>query len=65
MMGGVMADQRLKEEFRCCGYCKSLLSHRDLLMELASSEPIIAQVSVHVYSVNSVHITGFSSSTPS
>ena len=41
MMGGVMADQRLKEEFRCCGYCKSLLSHRDLLMELASSEPII------------------------
>jgi len=43
MIGGVMADQRLKEEFRCCGYCKSLLSHRDLLMELASSEPIIAQ----------------------
>ena len=43
MISGVMADNRLKDEFRCCGYCKSLLSHRDLLMELASSEPIIAQ----------------------
>ena len=43
MIGGVIADNRLKEEFRCCGYCKSLLSHRDLLMELATSEPIIAQ----------------------
>ena len=52
MIGGVMADQRLKEEFRCCGYCKSLLSHRDLLMELASSEPIIAQVTVHMYTVH-------------
>ena len=43
MIGGVIQDNRLREEFRCCGYCKSLLSHRDLLMELATSEPIIAQ----------------------
>ena len=43
VMGGIMLEGRLKEEFRACGYCKSLLSHRDTMMELAMAEPIIAQ----------------------
>ena len=43
VMGSIMMEGRLKEEFRACGYCKSLLSHRDTMMELAMAEPIIAQ----------------------
>merc|ERR1719300_1116152 len=42
-MGGIIMDGRNKEEFRACGYCKSLLSHRDTVIELATAEPIIAQ----------------------
>jgi len=43
VMGSMVLDSRLKDEFRCCGYCKSLLQHRDTMLELATSEPIIAQ----------------------
>ena len=43
VMGSMILDGRLKEEFRACGYCKSLLSHRDTVIELAMAEPIIAQ----------------------
>jgi len=42
VMGGIIME-RLKEELRACGYCKSLLTHRDTVMELAMAEPIIAQ----------------------
>jgi len=43
VMGGIIMDGRNKEEFRACSYCKSLLSHRDTVIELATAEPIIAQ----------------------
>eukprot|EP00090_Calanus_glacialis_P046327 TRINITY_DN9050_c0_g1_i1.p1 TRINITY_DN9050_c0_g1~~TRINITY_DN9050_c0_g1_i1.p1 ORF type:complete len:592 (-),score=219.64 TRINITY_DN9050_c0_g1_i1:173-1948(-) len=44
-VGSVMSivDGRGKEEFRSCGYCKSLLSHRENIIELATAQPIISQ----------------------
>ena len=43
MIGSMIPEGRVKEEFRCCSYCKILLSHRDTQMDLATSEPIISQ----------------------
>jgi len=44
-VGSVMSivDGRGKEEFRACGYCKSLLTHRENIIELATAQPIISQ----------------------
>jgi len=44
-VGSVMSivDGRGKEEFRACGYCKSLLTHRETIIELATAQPIISQ----------------------
>jgi len=38
-----IVDSRGKEEFRACGYCKSLLTHRENIIELATAQPIISQ----------------------
>jgi len=38
-----IVDGRGKEEFRACGYCKSLLTHRENIIELATAQPIISQ----------------------
>jgi len=38
-----IVDGRGKEEFRACGYCKALLTHRENIIELATAQPIISQ----------------------
>lgn len=44
-MGSVssMVAGRGGEEFRACEYCKSLLSHRERLLELQTNKPIVSQ----------------------
>jgi len=44
-VGSIMSivEGRGKEEFRACGYCKSLLTHRENIIELATAQPIISQ----------------------
>jgi len=38
-----IVDGRGKDEFRSCGYCKNLLTHRENIIELATAHPIISQ----------------------
>jgi len=44
-LGSVLSivDKGAREEFRCCGYCRALLLHRDGQVELATQQPIITQ----------------------
>jgi len=38
-----IVEGKNKEEFRCCAYCKSLLTRRDNMIELQTNKPIVSQ----------------------
>lgn len=38
-----MVESRTKEEFRSCTYCKVLLTHRETIIDLQTTKPIVSQ----------------------